>query len=214
MYSITLCVRTWREVRNFASQKFRLTLGIPQSWESFCSDFGYNHRSNRNLPMFLPKKWPHRLLLLPKLKSDSGSGSDLSQIFDSGSQSGSERKTQNPAGVDSRTPDPVPPLVSEIRGGRDEPGSGLDRTGSRLKPISAGSGLDRTAFFFQNWKIRTGSDWESFCCLIVIILNVSNILVWSDFTDLPNGSLLFCHQWQKLCWNYFAIRPVSTFVDI
>jgi len=26
------------------------------------SDFNYNHRSNRNLPMFLLKKWPHRLL--------------------------------------------------------------------------------------------------------------------------------------------------------
>jgi len=129
MYNITLCVRTWREVRNFAIQKFRLTVGIPQSWESFsCSDFGYNHRSNRNLPMFLPKKWPDRLLLLPKLKSDSGSRSGFSQIFDSESQSGSERKTQNPAGVDSGTPDPVQPLVAEIRGGRDEHGSGLDRT--------------------------------------------------------------------------------------
>jgi len=25
MYDITLCIRTWYEVRNFASQKFRLT---------------------------------------------------------------------------------------------------------------------------------------------------------------------------------------------
>jgi len=37
-------------------------------------------------------------------------GSGFSQIFDSGSGSGSERKTQNPAGVDSGNPDPVPPL--------------------------------------------------------------------------------------------------------
>jgi len=29
----------------------------------------------------------------------------------------------------------------------DEHGSGLDRTGSGLKPILAGSGLDRTAIF-------------------------------------------------------------------
>jgi len=65
-------------------------LAIFQIWES---DSGYNHHSNRNLPMFLLKKWPHRLL--PKWKSDSGSG--FSQISDSGS----ERKTQNPAGVDS-----------------------------------------------------------------------------------------------------------------
>jgi len=48
---------------------------ILQIWESdSCSDSCYNHRSNRNLPMFLLKKWPHRLLLLPKLKSDTGSG--------------------------------------------------------------------------------------------------------------------------------------------
>jgi len=67
---------------------------ILQIWESdSCSDSGYNHRSNRNLPMFLPKKWPHRLLLLPNWKSDSRSGSGFSQIFDSGSGSGSEGKT-------------------------------------------------------------------------------------------------------------------------
>jgi len=104
-------MRTWCEDRNFASQKFRLTHGpvILQIWESdSCSDSGYNHRSNCNLPMFLPKKWPHRLLLLPKWKSDSGSGSGFSQIFDSGS--GSERKTQNSAGINSGNPDPVPPL--------------------------------------------------------------------------------------------------------
>jgi len=33
------------------------------------------------------------------------------QIFYSVSGSGSERETQNPAGVDSGTPDPVPPLL-------------------------------------------------------------------------------------------------------
>ena len=36
--------------------------------------------------------------------------SGFSQIFYSGCASGSERKTQNPAGVDAGTPDPVPPL--------------------------------------------------------------------------------------------------------
>ena len=79
---------------------------IFQIWESdSCSDSGYSHRSKCNLPMFLLKKWPHRLLLLPKLKS--GSGTSFSQIFDSGS----ERKTQNPAGADSGKPDPIPPLL-------------------------------------------------------------------------------------------------------
>jgi len=57
--------------------------------------------------MFSLKKWSHRLLLLLKLKTDSGSG--FSQIFDSGSLS--EWKTQNPAGVESGYPDPVPPLI-------------------------------------------------------------------------------------------------------
>ena len=33
--------------------------------------------------------------------------------------------------------------------GRDEHGSRLDRTGSGLKPILTGSGLDRTAIFFK-----------------------------------------------------------------
>ena len=32
---------------------------------------------------------------------------------------------------------------------RDEHGSGLDRIGSGLRPIFAGSGLDRTAIFFK-----------------------------------------------------------------
>jgi len=35
-----------------------------------------------------------------------------------------------------------------IQCARDEHGSGLDRTGSGLKPIFADSGLDRTAIFF------------------------------------------------------------------
>ena len=59
-----------------------------QIWESdSCSDSGYNHQSNLNLPMFFLKKWPHRLLLLPKWKSYSGSGSGFPQIFDSWSGS-------------------------------------------------------------------------------------------------------------------------------
>jgi len=46
---------------------------------------------------------------MPKGKSESRSGSGFSQNFDSGS--GSERKTQNPAGFGSGNPDPVPNLV-------------------------------------------------------------------------------------------------------
>jgi len=44
-------------------------------------------------------------LLPPKLESDSGSGFSQNVDF------GSDRKTQNPAGVDSGTPDPRPPLT-------------------------------------------------------------------------------------------------------
>ena len=52
--------------------------------------------------------------------------------------------------------------------GRNEHGSGLDRTGS---------GLKSDCNFFENWRIRTGSDWENIFCFNVIILNVSKILV-------------------------------------
>jgi len=31
--------------------------------------------------------------------------------------------------------------------------------------------------FFENWRIRTGSDWENFCYFNVIILKISKILV-------------------------------------
>ena len=90
---------------------------ILQIWESDSRlDSGCNHRSNHNLPMFLPKKWPQRLLLLPKWKNNTGSGSGFSQSFYTGSWSGSERKTQNSDGVDSGTPDPVPSLPTSLRG--------------------------------------------------------------------------------------------------
>jgi len=66
---------------------------ILQIWESdSCSDSGYNHRSNRNLPMFLPKKWPHRLLLLPKWKIDSGSASGFHKFSTPGPDPGSKEK--------------------------------------------------------------------------------------------------------------------------
>jgi len=67
---------------------------ILEIWESeSCSDSSYNHRSNRNLPMFSPKKWLHRLLLLPQWKSDSGSEPVFSQIFDF--RSGSEENAES-----------------------------------------------------------------------------------------------------------------------
>ena len=72
-----------------------------------CSNSSCNHRSNRILPMFLLKKWQHRLLLLPKLKVTPDTGPVFPKLLTPG-----PKKTQNPTGVDSGTPDPVPPLSS------------------------------------------------------------------------------------------------------
>jgi len=75
-----------------------------QIWQSdTCSDSGY-YRSIRNVPMFLLEKWPHRILLLHKLESDSG----FSQNFDTGSGFGSERKRRI---LPESTPDPRPPML-------------------------------------------------------------------------------------------------------
>jgi len=94
----------WIRVRN-------LRPAIFQIWESdSCSKSSCNHRSNPTLSIFLLKKWPHTHLLLPKLKSDGRSWSGFSQIFDSGS----ERNTQKPAGVDSGNP--VSSEISDLCG--------------------------------------------------------------------------------------------------
>ena len=47
-----------------------------------------------------------------------------------------------------------------VASSRDEHKSGPDRTGSGLNPILAGSGLNWTVIFVNNWRIRTGSDRE------------------------------------------------------
>ena len=54
-------------------QNVSLDLESSHIWQSdSCSYSGY-HRSNQNLPMFLLNKWQRKPLLLPKLKSNSGS---------------------------------------------------------------------------------------------------------------------------------------------
>ena len=78
-----------------------------QIWESdSCSNSG-KYRPSRNSAVFLLNKWhsqrPSRLLPLLRVR--------FFTIFDSGS--GSERKTQNSAGVDPGTP--WPPLLSHSR---------------------------------------------------------------------------------------------------
>jgi len=71
------------------------------------------------------------------------------------------------------------------------------RTGSRLKPILAGAGLDRTAFFLI---VRSGLDQtEKICYFNEIIQPVSKYFscnpILHRFAELKS---IFCHQWQKV----------------
>jgi len=115
-----------------------------------CSDSGNNHRSNRNLTMFLPKKdrtepataemekW-HRVQVV------------FFTIFDSGSGSRSEKKTQNPAGVDSGKPDPVSSEFSDI---------------CEISDLI----LFFNCFSSQNKEIRSGNHFFDVCCVNYNIL--------------------------------------------
>ena len=65
-----------------------------------------------------------------------------------------------------------------------------DRNGSDWIRTEANFGRIRTASdcnFFENWRMRTGSDWE-------------HLLFWWDYSNhikhVSEG--IFCHQWQKL----------------
>jgi len=174
--------------------------------------------------MFLHTKWPHWLLLLPKLKSDSGSG--FSQIFDSGP----ERKTKNPAGVDSDTPDPDPLLISasdpaelfyEIQSGRVpvlnckirlncDPKTGSCSTLPRdrnqrsgLKPIL----VDQDKIGLQ-FLLKIGGSG--------LIRSEKFVLIKCDYsTHMKIFRLcLLCCQRQKICWGCSGIRTVSSLVQI
>jgi len=60
---------------------------------------------------------------------------------------------------------------------RDKHEPGLDRTELRSE---ANFGQIRTGsdcYFFENWRIKTGSDWEHFCCVNVIIVPASKNFV-------------------------------------
>jgi len=112
-------VLDFRQVTTRGGRSHFFRLRLRPCFKIFESGSGYGNFSDLKirllfrlrLPSIHPKfthafkKWPRRLMLRAKLRSDSGSG--FSQNFDSGS----EKKTQNPAGVDSGTPDPWPPLV-------------------------------------------------------------------------------------------------------
>ena len=79
---------------------------------------------------------------------------------------------------------------------RDEHGSGLDQNWSQFLPDQDWIGL--TKFLFFN----------------VIILEKSIILVVIQFHRFVKRKRIFCHQMQKICCDYFAIRTVSTIVHI
>ena len=91
------------------------------------------------------------------------------------------------------------------------------RTGSDWIRTEANFGWIRTGSdcnFFENWRIRTGSDWESFLCFYVIILNISKLLVVIRFHRFAKWQCIFCHQWQKLCWDilqFELLPPLSTY---
>jgi len=74
---------------------------------------------------------------------------------------------------------------------RDEHGSGLDRTGSGLKPILAGSGLDRTAIFLKIGGSGPDRTEKIFVVLMWLFWKYQKFLSWTDFTGLLNGSVYF-----------------------
>ena len=83
---------------------------ILQIWESgSCSDSGCNHRSNRNFSMFYLRNDRTDSRNCRNGKVTPVPGSVFHKFW-----SGSERKTQNPAGVDSGAPDPVPSGLSVV----------------------------------------------------------------------------------------------------
>jgi len=82
------------------------------------------------------------------------------------------------------------------------------RTEANFDRIKTGSNCN----FFEIWQIRTGSDWENFCCFNEIILKISKILSVIRFHRFAKWQCIFCHQKQKLSWGYFAIRIVPIFI--
>ena len=108
----------------------------------------------------------NRLQLLPKLKSDSGSG--FSQIFDSRSKA----KTQNPAGVGSGTPDPVARshLWSQV-------GTSVATAGFLKLDLGFFSFILCSAFSSKICGFLTRLNFRNVCCITVF-----SIKVYSSFT--------------------------------
>ena len=96
---------------------------------------------------------------------------------------------------------------------RDEHWSRLDRLDqdwSQFWPDQDWIGLQ----FF--WKLSV-QDWIGLRKFLLYLCDYSehikNFSCDPIFADLLNASI-FCHEWQRLCWENFAIRTVSTFVHI
>ena len=91
----------------------------------------------------------------------------------------------------------------------DQDWIGLDQDWSQFWPDQDWIGLQ----FFENWLTGLWSDWENLC-FNVIILKISKILVVIRFHRFAKWRCIFWNQMQKLCWDYFEIRTVSTFSHI
>jgi len=87
---------------------------------------------------------------------------------------------------------------------------GLDQDWSQFCPDQDWIGLQ----FFSKLAKQDWIGWENLCCFSVIILKISKILVVIRFHRFAKWWYIFCHQVQKLSWDYFAIRTVSSFVHI
>ena len=69
----------------------------------------------------------------------------------------------------------------------DQDWIGLDQDWSQFWPDQDWIGLQ----FFENWRIRTGSDWENIWCFCVIIMNISKLLVVIRFHRIANWSCIY-----------------------
>ena len=97
---------------------------------------------------------------------------------------------------------------------RDEHGSGLDRTGSGLKPIFGGSGLDRPAIFFKIGG--SGLDWTQkiFVVLMWLFWQYQKFYMWSNFTGLLNGCVCFAIKCKNATGTIFQFElypPLFTY---
>jgi len=153
-------------VLKFLNPDFGPTPKVFQICQPDCCSNSENHLCN-NYHIF-PKPFfsfflrPRRLLILPKIKSDSGSWSDFSNMFDSDTGSG-PKETQNPAIVDSGTSVPWP----HLRTVRKHTSQTCAEQRKRVRHISndlvspALSQICNTNIVYFNCILYTSELWES-----------------------------------------------------